>query len=107
MTMPWTMAPLLVALLTGLITPRIGTRPVIVTGLALMTAGLLWIAALLDPAVAYSALVPSFILAGIGMGLVFARIASAVLEGMGPGEQAPAWGPNSPTRVGQHAIGSA
>jgi len=107
MTMPWTMAPLLVALLTGLITPRIGTRPVIVTGLALMTAGLLWIAALLDPAVTYSALVPSFILAGIGMGLVFAPIATAVLEGMAPEDQATASGTNSTAREIGVALGIA
>ncbi|MBZ6375145.1 MAG: MFS transporter [Kocuria palustris] len=43
-TMPWTMAPLVVAPLAGLITPRIGVRPAIVAGLACMTASLVWIA---------------------------------------------------------------
>lgn len=107
MTMPWTMAPLLVAPLTGLVTPRIGTRPVIVTGLAFMTAGLFWIAAILDPGVAYAALVPPFILAGIGMGLVFAPVATAVLEGMAPEDQATASGTNSTAREIGVALGIA
>lgn len=47
-TMPWTMAPLVVAPLTGLITPRIGVRPAIVAGLACMTASLIWIALVLE-----------------------------------------------------------
>lgn len=106
-TMPWTMAPLLVAPLTGLLTSRVGTRPVIVTGLACMTAGLFWIAAILDPIVAYAALVPPFILAGVGMGLVFAPIATAVLEGMAPDDQATASGTNSTAREIGVALGIA
>lgn len=107
MTMPWTMAPLIVAPLTGLITPRIGTRPVIVAGLACMTAGLFWIAALLEPAVVYAALVPPFVLAGVGMGLVFAPVATAVLEGMAPEDQATASGTNSTAREIGVALGIA
>lgn len=98
MTMPWTMAPLFVAPLTGLITPRIGTRPVIVTGLACMTLGLAWIAVLLDPDVHYKALVPSFILAGVGMGLVFAPLATTVLSNITAADQATASGTNSASR---------
>ncbi|MEB4614437.1 DHA2 family efflux MFS transporter permease subunit [Leucobacter sp. M11] len=107
MTMPWTMAPLLVAPLTGLITPRVGTRPVIVAGLACMTAGLIWIAAVLDPRVAYPVLVPPFVLAGIGMGLVFAPLATAVLDGMAPEDQATASGTNSTAREIGVALGIA
>ncbi len=53
-TMPWTMAPLVVAPLTGgLITPKIGLRPAIVAGLACMTASLVWIALVLEADVEY------------------------------------------------------
>ena len=89
-TMPWTMAPLVVAPLTGLITPRSGVRPATVAGLACMTASLVWIA-----------------LAGIGMGLVFAPIAFAVLEGIALEDQAVASGTNSTAREIGVALGIA
>lgn len=107
MTMPWTMAPLVVAPLTGLITPRIGTRPVIVTGLVCLTIGLFRIAAILDPSVAYEALLPSLLICGIGMGLVFAPLAAAVLAGIAPEDQATASGANSTTREIGIALGIA
>lgn len=78
-TTPWTLAPLLVAPLTGLLVPRAGTRALIVTGLALQAAALSWLAVILSPAVTYAALVTPFALAGIGMGLVLAPSATAVL----------------------------
>lgn len=106
-TMPWTMAPLVVAPLTGLITPRIGVRPAIVAGLACMTASLVWITLVLDADVEYIRLVPPFALAGIGMGLVFAPIASAVLEGIAPEDQAVASGTNSTAREIGVALGIA
>jgi EmrB/QacA subfamily drug resistance transporter len=107
-TMPWTMAPLVVAPLTGgLITPKIGLRPAVVAGLACMTANLLWIALVLEADVDYLRLVPPFALAGIGMGLVFAPIASAVLEGIAPEDQAVASGTNSTAREIGVALGIA
>lgn len=96
-TMPW----------TGLITPKIGLRPAIVAGLACMTASLLWIALVLEADVDYLRLVPPFALAGIGMGLVFAPIASAVLEGIAPEDQAVASGTNSTAREIGVALGIA
>ncbi len=106
-TMPWTLAPLVVAPLTGLVVPRTGTRPVIVTGLALVASGLFWIAALLEPDVAYAPLVPAFVLAGVGMGMVFAPIATATLQGMAPADQATASGTNSTAREIGVALGIA
>lgn len=106
-TMPWTMAPLVVAPLTGLITPRIGVRPAIVAGLACMTASLVWIALVLEADVDYLRLVSPFALAGIGMGLVSAPIASAVLEGIAPEDQAVASGTNSTAREIGVALGIA
>ena len=106
-TMPWTMAPLVVAPLAGLITPRIGVRPAIVAGLACMTASLVWIALVLEADVDYLRLVSPFALAGIGMGLVFAPIASAVLEGIASEDQAVASGTNSTAREIGVALGIA
>ena len=107
MTMPWTMAPLVVAPLAGLIAPRVGTRVLIVTGTALQAAGLAWIAVVTEPTVAYSALVPAFLLAGIGMGLVFAPSATAILANMREEDHAKASGTNSTVREIGVALGIA
>ncbi|RFA10554.1 MFS transporter [Subtercola boreus] len=107
MTMPWTMAPLVVAPLTGLITPRIGTRAPIVAGLALQAAGILWLASILSAYASYASMVGPFLLTGIGMGLVFAPSSSAVLINMAPADQAKASGTNSTLREIGVALGIA
>ena len=98
MTMPWTLAPLIVSPLAGLLTSRVGTRPVIVAGMALMSIGLLWIGAILDPGVEYIYSVPLYMAAGVGMGMVFAPIATATLQGMVPEDRATASGTNMTIR---------
>lgn len=107
MTMPWTMAPLVVAPITGILTPRIGTRAFIVVGLAAQALGLAWIAAVMDPAVAYGTFVPAFVLCGVGMGMVFAPSATAVLAHMREADHAKASGTNSTVREIGVALGIA
>ncbi len=107
LTMPWTLAPLFIAPFTGLLTPRVGTRALIVTGLAMQATGLAWIAAALDPAVDYSQLVPAFVLCGVGMALVFAPSATAVLVNMRDADHAKASGTNSTVREIGVALGIA
>lgn len=107
MTMPWTLAPFVVSPLTGLLTSRVGTRPVIVVGMALMSIGLLWSGIILDPSVEYIHFVPPFIAAGVGMSLVFAPIAAATLQGMAPEDRATASGTNMTVRQVGVALGVA
>jgi len=107
LTMPWTMAPLIVAPLSGLIAPRVGTRALIVTGLTFQASGLAWIALVTSPTVAYSSLVPAFVVAGVGMGLVFAPSATAVLANMRDEDHAKASGTNSTLREIGVALGIA
>ncbi|MDF2444418.1 MAG: hypothetical protein JWR01_2621 [Subtercola sp.] len=107
MTMPWTMAPLIVAPLTGLITPRIGTRAPIVAGLALQAAGIVWLSAILSADASYASMIGPFLFAGIGMGLVFAPSSTAVLVNMTPADQAKASGTNSTLREIGVALGIA
>ena len=78
-TLPWTAMPMFVAPIAGLLSDRIGSRPLMFAGLALQAIAIGWIASVSTPDVAYSALVPPFILAGTGMALVFAPTANAVL----------------------------
>ena len=105
--MPWTMAPMVIAPLAGLIAPRVGTRPLIVLGLVLQATGLFWIAAVTTADVAYASLVPAFVFAGVGMGLVFAPLSTALLATMVPDDHAKASGTNSMLREVGVALGIA
>lgn len=106
-TSPWTLAPMVVAPLAGLIAPRVGTRTLIVTGLLALGGALFWLTGLLDASVEYSSYVAPFIVAGIGMGLVFAPSATAVLATMAPDDHAKASGTNSMLREVGVALGIA
>jgi MFS family permease len=106
-TTPWTLAPMIVAPLAGLLAPRVGTRVLLVTGLLLQGVALGWLAAQLATDVPYAALVAPFVLAGIGMGLVFAPSATALLATLGLIDHAKASGVNSTLRELGVALGTA
>ena len=86
-TLPWTAMPIFVAPLAGLLSDRIGSRPLMFTGLALQAAALGWLATELSPTLAYGRMIVPFMMAGAGMALVFAPAANAVLGAVRP-EQA-------------------
>jgi EmrB/QacA subfamily drug resistance transporter len=106
-TSPWTLAPMVVAPLAGFFAGRVGTRNLIVTGLLALSGALFWLTTLLEPGIEYSAYVAPFILAGIGMGLVFAPSSTAVLATMVPDDHAKASGTNSMLREVGVALGIA
>ncbi|MBW8485137.1 DHA2 family efflux MFS transporter permease subunit [Actinomadura sp. PM05-2] len=85
-SLPWTGMPILVAPLTAPLVARFGGRAVLGAGMLFQAAGIGWMAALLAPDVTYGALVPGFVLAGIGMGLFFPPVARLVL-GFAPPER--------------------
>src|SRR4051794_14228405 len=97
-TLPWTAMPMFVAPIAGLLSDRIGSRPLMTTGLALQAVAIGWLAAVSTPTVPYSALVLPFILAGTGMALVFAPTANAVLNAVRPEEAGQASGANNAIR---------
>ncbi|MET0974080.1 MAG: DHA2 family efflux MFS transporter permease subunit [Leifsonia sp.] len=107
LTMPWTLAPMVIAPLAGLISPRVGTRALIVAGLALETIALVWLGVTLSADVQYSTLIAPFLVAGVGMGLVFAPSATAVLASMPESDTAKASGTNSTLREVGIALGVA
>jgi MFS family permease len=107
MTTPWTMAPMVVAPLAGFVAPRIGTRTLIIAGLLFQGAGLTWLALTLSADVAYPTMLPAFISAGIGMGLVFAPVSTAVLAHTSEADTAKASGTNSTLREIGVALGIA
>ncbi len=97
-TLPWTGMPMLVAPIAGLLSDRIGSRPLMVAGLTLQAIAIGWLADVTSPTVAYSSLVIPFILAGTGMALVFAPTANAVLNAVRPKEAGQASGATNAIR---------
>jgi EmrB/QacA subfamily drug resistance transporter len=97
-TLPWTGMPLLLAPIAGPLADRIGGRPLIATGLALQAVGLAWLALVTTTTVSYLALVPGFVLAGIGMSLFFVPVGTVVLGAVRPVEQGVASGANNAIR---------
>jgi EmrB/QacA subfamily drug resistance transporter len=90
-TLPWTAMPIFVAPVAGILSDRIGSRPLMATGLALQSLALAYLAVVTAPDVAYGVLVPGFVMAGSGMALVFAPSANALLSSVRPSEAGQAW----------------
>ena len=97
-TLPWTGMPIVVSPLAGLLADRIGGRPVVLTGLLLQATGLAWLAAVSAPDVAYSTLVPAFVVSGIGMAMFFAPVATMVLGSVSRSEEGIASGATNALR---------
>ncbi|OJF09890.1 DHA2 family efflux MFS transporter permease subunit [Couchioplanes caeruleus] len=106
-TLPWTMAPMVVAPLAGIFADRLGLRNLIVAGQALLAAGVLWIAVATTTTVSYGDLVVAFVLAGVGMGLTFAPISTMALASVRPQENGVASGANNTIRELGIAVGVA
>jgi EmrB/QacA subfamily drug resistance transporter len=97
-TLPWTGMPMLVAPIAGILSDRIGSRPLMASGLALQAVAIGWLAQVATVDVAYSALVIPFILGGTGMALVFAPSANATLAAVRPEEAGQASGATNAIR---------
>jgi EmrB/QacA subfamily drug resistance transporter len=107
MTTPWTMAPMIVAPLAGIFSGRVGTRVLLVAGLLFQGAGLTWLALVMSADVEYLTMLPAFIAAGVGMGLVFAPSSTAVLANIVEHDTAKASGTSSTLREIGIALGVA
>jgi EmrB/QacA subfamily drug resistance transporter len=96
--LPWTAMPMVVAPLAGAVSDRIGGRVVVLSGLVLQGAGLLWVGMLLSSTVGYASVVPAFVLSGVGMGLFFAPVANTVLSSVRPDQEGIASGATNAIR---------
>ncbi|MFI5934399.1 MFS transporter [Actinoplanes sp. NPDC051494] len=106
-TLPWTMAPMVVAPLAGIFADRLGLRNLIVAGQVSLAAGVLWIALATSTTVTYGDLVVAFALAGIGMGLTFAPISTMALSSVTEQQRGVASGTNNTIRELGVAVGVA
>lgn len=106
-TLPWTAAPMVVAPIAGALVGRLGYRALLFTGLVLQTISLVWFAVITENGSSYSSFLVPLVLAGVGMGLVFAPGASMVLDGLPDSDFAIASSANSTIREFGVALGIA
>jgi EmrB/QacA subfamily drug resistance transporter len=78
--LPWTMTPLVVAPLAGVLYDRVGARPLVVPGLAMQAGGFAWIVSLAANHSGYSSYIVPFVIAGIGISLAMPPVAAAGLS---------------------------
>ncbi|WP_217237715.1 DHA2 family efflux MFS transporter permease subunit [Streptomyces sp. AC555_RSS877] len=105
--LPWTGMPMLVAPIAGILSDRIGGRPVVAAGLFLQAAGLAWMATVVTADASYTIQLPGLIISGIGMALYFAPAANLVMSSVSAHEQGIASGANNALREVGGALGIA
>ena len=97
-TLPWTAMPVFIAPFAGALSDKIGGRALLATGLGLQAIGLGWLAVVASPTVAYTTLVPAFVISGVGMSLFFAPVANVVLSSVRRDQEGIASGANNAIR---------
>jgi nitrate/nitrite transporter NarK len=90
--LPMVVMPMLLTPVGGVLADRWGTRPLMVAGVGLVTGGLVELAVVVAPGVAYVAMVPGMAALGAGSALFFAPVAATVLGAVAPIEQGQASG---------------
>jgi EmrB/QacA subfamily drug resistance transporter len=94
----WTGATMVVAPIAGVLSERYTPRGFMAAGLALQATALAWFAATTSTTVTFGDQAIAFVLAGVGMGLVFAPSASALLSVVSPAQAGQASGTNNAIR---------
>ena len=92
--LPFFATPMLVSPLAGALSDRIGRRPIIVLGLSLLTAGLVWVAWHGSLATSWTELVIALLIAGVGISMALPTVPTAVLSAVAPHEMGKASGIN-------------
>ena len=93
--LPWTATPLVVAPAAGLLSDRIGRRPVLTLGMLLQGVGLMWFALLATNGAGYVLLVAPLIVAGVGVSMALPVAPTVVVSAVRPDEIGKASGVNS------------
>jgi EmrB/QacA subfamily drug resistance transporter len=106
-TLPWTAAPMVVVPLASALTGRVGGGLLQATGCLLQAVALVWLALISRPGLAYGEMVGAMVLAGVGMGLVFAANPATVIGSVAGHEHNLASGVNNTVREFGGALGIA
>ena len=93
--LPFFGTPMIVAPLAGRFSSRLGLRPVIVTGLALLGVGFIWVALAASLHPSYLSLVAGLFIAGVGVSMTIPTVPTAVFSAVDPAEMGAASGTNN------------
>ncbi|MET7728737.1 DHA2 family efflux MFS transporter permease subunit [Streptomyces mirabilis] len=105
--LPWTAMPLLIAPVAGIMSDKIGGRPVAVFGLALLAAGFAYWALVMSPDASYAEQLPGYLLGGVGVACFFAPLINLTMSSVDVSEQGIASGSTSAMRELGAALGVA
>jgi EmrB/QacA subfamily drug resistance transporter len=90
--LPWTATPIVIAPLAGMLSDRIGRRPLMVAGMLLQGAGLAWIALSAGVGTGYGQLVLPLVVAGVGISMALAATSAAAMSAVAPRDMGKASG---------------
>ena len=93
--LPWTATPIVVAPAAGVLSDRLGPRPIMAAGMLLQAAGLAWFALEATETVAYGTLVLPLIVAGVGISMAIPTTPAAALAAVMPHDIGKASGVNT------------
>ncbi len=82
--LPWTATPMVIAPIAGLLSDKIGARPLIVPGLLMQAAGFGWIVYLAARSAGYAAYIAPFLIAGVGISMALPSVSAAGLGAVSP-----------------------
>jgi EmrB/QacA subfamily drug resistance transporter len=82
--LPWTGTPMVIAPIAGALFDKIGARPLIVPGMLMQAAGFAWIVYLAARSSGYASYVAPFVIAGVGVSMVFPCVSAAGLNAVSP-----------------------
>jgi EmrB/QacA subfamily drug resistance transporter len=96
--LPWSMPPMFIAPVAGLLADRYGNRPFMALGLTLQAIGLGWVALIASPDVSYVEIGVALTIAGTGTSFCFPTVANAIIGSVPLKEAGVASGTNSMIR---------
>jgi EmrB/QacA subfamily drug resistance transporter len=82
--LPFFGTPMVIAPIAGAVSDRIGRRPVMATGLFMLTAGLVWVSVRGSLSTNWVELVIALLIAGVGISMALPTVPTAVLNAVAP-----------------------
>ena len=92
--LPFFATPMVISPLAGALSDKAGRRPVMVTGLALLSGGFIWVALRGSLTTSWVELTLALLVAGIGISMALPTVPTAVLSAVAPHEMGKASGIN-------------